>query len=169
MDLLFVIDGNKSHYVHIKDFDRFMSHKTKNKKKYFCKSSLQCFSSKNVLTKHKKVCVSINGGQSVKLGKETIEFKNYFKQVPVPFKVYADFECNLKSAESYEGSYSFLKYQDHIACSFAYKLVCADDTFSRSIVVFSGENAAYELMKAIFREHEYCKKVMKKHFNKNLI
>ena len=130
---------------------------------------MQCFSSKNVLTKHKKVCVSINGGQSVKLGKETIEFKNYFKQVPVPFKVYADFECNLKSAESYEGSYSFLKYQDHIACSFAYKLVCADDTFSKSIVVFSGENAAYELMKAIFREHEYCKKVMKKHFNKNLI
>ena len=106
MDLLFVIDGNKSHYVHIKDFDRFMSHKTKNKKKYFCKSSLQCFSSKNVLTKHKKVCVSINGGQSVKLGKETIEFKNYFKQVPVPFKVYADFECNLKSVESYEGFYS---------------------------------------------------------------
>ena len=59
-----------------------------------------------MLTKHKKVCVSINGGQSVKLGKETIEFKNYFKQVPVPFKVYADFECNLKSVESYEGFYS---------------------------------------------------------------
>ena len=33
MDLLLVIDGNKSHYVYIKDFDRFMFHKTKNKKK----------------------------------------------------------------------------------------------------------------------------------------
>ena len=107
MDLLFVIDGNKSYYVHIKDFDRFMSYKTKNKnKKNFSKSCLQCFSSKNVLTKHKEVCVSINGWQSVKLGKGTIEFKNHFKQVPVPFKVYADFECNLKSVESYEGFYS---------------------------------------------------------------
>ena len=36
MGLLRVIDENKSHYVHIKDFNRFMFHKTKNKnKKYF--------------------------------------------------------------------------------------------------------------------------------------
>ena len=56
MDLLLLIDDDKSHYVYIKDFDRFMFHKTKNKnKKYFCKSCLQCFSSKNVLTKHKEV------------------------------------------------------------------------------------------------------------------
>ena len=47
MDLLLVIDGDKSHYVYIKDFNRFMFQKTKNKnKKYFCKSCLQCFSSK---------------------------------------------------------------------------------------------------------------------------
>ena len=81
--------------------------KTKNKnKKYFFKSCLQCFSSKNVLTEHKEVRLSINGAQSVKLEKGTIEFKNYFKQIPVPFKIYADFECNLKTVESYEGSYS---------------------------------------------------------------
>ena len=53
MDLLLVTDGDKSHYVYIKDFDRFMFHKTRNKnKKYFCKSCLQCFSSKNVLREH---------------------------------------------------------------------------------------------------------------------
>ena len=41
LDLLLVIDEDKSHYVYIKDFDRFMFHKTKNKnKKYFCKSCL---------------------------------------------------------------------------------------------------------------------------------
>ena len=44
MDLLLVIDENKSHYVYIKDFNRLMFHKTKNKnKKDFCKSCLQCF------------------------------------------------------------------------------------------------------------------------------
>ena len=107
MDLLLVTIENKSHYVYIKDFNRFMFHKTKNKnKKYFCKSCLQCFSSKNVLTKHKEVCLSINGAQSVRLEKGTIEFKNYFKQIPVPFKNYADFECNLKTIGYYEGSYS---------------------------------------------------------------
>ena len=107
MDLLLVTNKNKSHYVYIKDFKRFMFQKTKNKnKRYFCKSCLQCFSSKNVLTEHKEVCLSINGAQFVKLEKETTEFKNYFKQIPVPFKIDADFECSLKSIESDEGSYS---------------------------------------------------------------
>ena len=51
-DLLLLIDNDKSHYVYIKDFNRFMFHRTKNKnKKWFCKSCLQCFSSENVLIK----------------------------------------------------------------------------------------------------------------------
>ena len=94
--------------------------------------------------------------------------KNYFKQIPVPFKIVADFECKLESGESYEGSYS-KKYQDHIFCSLAYKFVSVDDKFTKPIVVFRGENAAYGFIKAIFSEYEYCKKVMNKHFNKNLI
>ena len=49
IDLLLLIDDNKSHYVYIKDFNRFMFHKTKNKnKKWFYKICLQCFSSKSV-------------------------------------------------------------------------------------------------------------------------
>ena len=169
MDLLLVIDENKSHYVYIKDFNRFMFHKTKNKnKKWFCKSCLQCFSSENVLIKHKEDCLSINGVQSVKVEEGTIEFENYFKQIPVPFKIHADVECNLESAEVYEGSYT-KKYQDHVPCSFAYKVVCIDDKFTKPIVVFRGENAAYEFIEAILKEIEYCKEETKKYFNKNLI
>ena len=37
------------------------------------------------------------------------------------------------------------------------------------IVIFRGENAAYEFIKAILKEYQYCKKVMNKHFSKNLI
>ena len=147
-----------NHIICTSKIERFMFHETKNKnKKYFCKSCLKCFSSKNVLTKYEKVCLIINGAQSVKLEKGRIEFKNYFKQIPVPFKIYADFEWNLESVESYEGSYS-KKYQDHIPCSFAYKLVCVDDKFTKPIVVFRGENAAYEFVKVIFKEYHYCKK-----------
>ena len=93
MDLLLLIDDDKSYYVYIKDFDRFIFHKTKNKnKKWFCKSCLQYFSSKSVFIKHKENCLSINGKQSAKLEKGIIEFENYSKQIPVPFKIYADFE-----------------------------------------------------------------------------
>ena len=111
--------------------------------------------------------MSINGKQLVKLEKGIIEFENYFKQIPVPFKIYADFEGNLRDVESYEGSYT-KKYQDHIPCSFAYKVVCVD-RFTKPIVFYRGENAAYEFIKAILKEYKYCKKVMNKHFNKNLI
>ena len=61
------------------------------------------------------------------------------------------------------------KYQDHVPCSFAHKVVCADDRFTKPIVVYRSENAAYEFIKAILKEYKYCKKVMNKHFNKNLI
>ena len=143
-----------------KIFDRFMFHKTKYKnKKWFCRSCLQCFSSESVLIKHKENCLSINGKQSVKLKKGIIEFENYFKQIPVPFKIYAGFECNLRCIECYEGSYT-KEYQGHVPCSFAYKVVCIDDKFTKQIVVYRVQ---------ILKECKYCRKVMNKHFNKNLI
>ena len=61
------------------------------------------------------------------------------------------------------------KYQDHIPCSFAYKVACIDDKFSKPIVVYRGKNAAYEFIKAILKKYKYCKKIKSKHFNKNLI
>ena len=67
---------------------------------------LQCFSIENVFIKHKENCLSINGKQSIKVEKGIIKFENYSKQIPVPFKIYADFECNLRGVESYEGSYT---------------------------------------------------------------
>ena len=120
------------------------------------------------MTEHKKVCLSINGAQSVRLEKGTIEFKNYFKQIPVPFKIYADFECNLKSIKCKEGSYTE-KYQDHIPCSFAYKVVCIDNRFTKPTIIYRGEKAAYEFIKAILEEYKYCKIIMEEYFNKNLI
>ena len=79
-NLLLVIDENKSNYLYIKDFDRFMFHKTQNEnKKYFRNRFLQCFSSKNVLTERKEVCLSINGAQPIRLEKAATEFKSCIK------------------------------------------------------------------------------------------
>ena len=79
MDLLLISNGFVSHYVYIKDFNRFMFNKTKHKgKKYFCKNCLQCFSSENVLLEHKEDCLMINGKQNVKL-EGVISFKKLFQ------------------------------------------------------------------------------------------
>ena len=155
--------------MYIKDFDRFIFHSQKTKiKKCFCKSCLQCFRNENVLIKQKEKFLSINGKQSVKLEKGIIKFEKIFKQIPVPFKIYADIECNLKSVKCNEGSYTE-KYQNHIPCSFAYKIICIDDTFTKLTIIYSGENAAYEFIKSIYEEYKYCKKIMRGYLNKYLI
>ena len=98
MDLLLISNNFTSHYVYIKDFNRLMFKKTKHKgKKYFCKSCLQGFSSEKVLIEHKEDCLMINGKQNVILEKGFFSFKNVNRQILVPFKIYADFECLLKS------------------------------------------------------------------------
>ena len=112
MDLLLIFEENKSHYMYIKDFNRLMFDKTKNKnKKYFCRCCLQCFTNKNVLTEHKENCLETNGKQNVKLKKGSISFKNYSKQLQAPFKIYADFESILcptssKKVSDKNGSYT---------------------------------------------------------------
>ena len=169
IDLLPLINDDQSYYVYIKNFNTFMLHKTKNKnKKWFCKSCLQCFSSENVSIKHKEDCLNINGQQLINLEKGAIEFKNYFKQLPVPFKMCADFKCNFKNVECYESTYT-KQYHEHVPFSYAYKVVCIDDKYSKAIVVYKGVNAGYEFIKSIREEHKYCRKIMNKNFNKNLI
>ena len=117
LDLLLI----NNHY----DFNKLMFNKTKSKnKKWFCKSCLQCFSSKKVLNEHGKDCLLINGGHRIKLEKGFIEFNNFTKMIPCPFKSYADFECLLKNVDIGINNDCFSyssKYQDHIPCSFAYK------------------------------------------------
>ena len=87
MDLLLISNDNKSHYVYINDFNRFMCNKTKNKnKKYFCKCCLQCFSSEKFLIEHEENCLIINGKKSIKLKGGSISLKYYIKQLPFLLK-----------------------------------------------------------------------------------
>ena len=171
-DLSLINDENKSHYVYIKHFKRFMFNKTKHKtKKHFCRYCLQCFSSERVLQEHREICLEINSKESVKLESGSIKFKNYFKQIAVPFKIFADVGCNSEknhiNNKDKNTSYTE-KYQNHIPCSFPYKLVCTDDKFSKPVVLYKGTNATDKLIEVILEEYEYCKQIIREHFNKNL-
>ena len=117
----------------------------------------------------KKDCLTINGKQRVTLKSGTISFKNYSKQLSIPFKIYADFECILKKGSVKKNSSYTRKYQDDIPCGFAYKDVCIDNRLSKKVVLYIEKDAVYKFNKAILSEYNYCKKVIKKHFNKNLI
>ena len=73
----------------------------------------------------------------------------------------------LKDFKSYDRSNntSFTKKsQEHIPCSFPYKVVCIDDRFSKPVVLYRGKNAVNKFMEAILKENEYCKKNDKEAF-----
>ena len=147
--------------------------KQKNKtKKHFFRYCLQDFSGERVLVEDKELCLRANGKQTVKLRSSSIKFKNYFKQLAPLLKIYANFECNVKGVKNTDRgdntSYT-KKYQDHIPSSFAYKVACVDDKFSKPVVLYRGRNAVNKFIKAILKECRYCKSVMKKRFNRNLV
>ena len=64
---------------------------------YFCKYCLQCFISEIFLLEHKQICLKITAKQTVKLKNGFIEFKNYFRQLPTPFKIYCRFWMHFKN------------------------------------------------------------------------
>ena len=109
-----------------------------------------------------------------KLEKGFISFKNFSRQLPVPFKIYAHFECILKERNSTEEiiientSYT-KKHHSHIPCGFGNKVVCIDYRFSKDVVVYRAKTCINKFITKILEEYKYCTNVMKKHFNKNLI
>ena len=101
---------------------------------------------KNVI-EHIKTCLTINGKQNLKLKSSSIKFRNHFKQLAVPFKIYPDFECHIKRAKSNDKNNASCteNYEDHVPCRFGYKIVCIDDRYSKRTVLYRGKNAIYRL------------------------
>ena len=177
MELLLITKDENKHYVLIKDFNKFMYQQTKHKeRKHFCMHCLQCFSSERVLNNHKENCIIINGKQAInmpKKGENILQYTNHHKQQAVPFVIYADFEaitekiqgCQPNNDKSYTEA-----YQKHTDCGYGYKVVCHyDDKYTKPINIYRGEKAVYKFMEKMLEEVKYCKNIMKKEFNKQLI
>ena len=123
---LFEEDGN-SHYSLIKNFNRLIrSQKTKSKdgKIFICKRCFCHFTKDELLDKHIKYC-SNNKTAIAKMPNpnKMLYFKNYHKQLPIPFVVYADFECFTKPMNTCspnpKESYNY-NYQKHEPSGFCF-------------------------------------------------
>ena len=175
LNLLLITQGEKQHYVLIKDFNRMLYNETKHQhRKHFCMYCLQYFSTDKLLAKHKSNCMIISGEQAIRMPKEgsMVQFQNYHKQMPVPFVFYADFEaitekvygCQPDGAKSYTD-----KYQKHTGCSYGYKVVCCyDEKYSKPVKIYRGENFISYFMLDMLSEVEYCQKMIATDFQKPL-
>ena len=176
LNLLLITEGENQHYVLVKDFNRMMYNKINHQhRKHFCMHCLQCFSTEEILTKHNENCMVINSKQAIRMpqkGKNTLQFQNHHSQMQVPFVMYADFEaitekvqgCQPGSTKSYTD-----KYQKHTGWSYGYKVVCCyDDTYTKPVQVYRGEDSIKTFMEKMLSEAQYCQKILSTKFKKPL-
>ena len=175
MNLSLITEKENKHYVLIKDFNKFMYHQKKHKeRKHFCMHCLQCFSSEKALINHKENCIQVNGTQAIKMPTKDniLKFNNFHKQLAIPFVIYADFEAITEKIHGCQpnNDKSFTEaYQKHTDCGYGYKVVCCyDDKYTKPVQIYRGEKAVYKFMEAMLNEVKYCKKMIKKEFNKPL-
>ena len=127
IDLFFYEEDGVSHYSLIKNFTRLVkTQKTasKNGTIFICKKCFTHYTKYELLQKHILYC-SNNETVSVKMPPQNtmLGFKNYHKQLPIPFVVYADVECFSKPINTCspnpEKSYNY-NYQKHEPSGFCF-------------------------------------------------
>ena len=127
IDLFLYEEDSKYHYSLIKNFSRlFRSQITSrtNGKIHICKRCFNHFSKEELFQKHIEYC-SNNETVAVKMPpiNSKLSFNNYYKQLLVPFVVYADFECFTKPMNTCtpnpEDSYNY-NYQKHESSGFCF-------------------------------------------------
>ena len=104
IDLFLYEEDGQHHYSLIKNFSRlFRSQITSrtNEPIHICKRCFTHFTKEDLLLKHTAYCSS-NESAAVKMppSKTILKFQNYNKQFPIPFVIYADFECFTKPMKS---------------------------------------------------------------------
>ena len=149
------------HYTWIKNFNRLLTNQSKHHgKKFFCERCLHCYSREDLLEAHKPDCMSI-GKTAVRIkmpeeGKNKLSFKNWQKQMPVPYIIYADFESlttKIEGPESNPSESNTQKTEIHEVCGFCY-IVVRYDGLTKPPVVYRGHDAAKKFLIELEKEEK---------------
>ena len=187
VNLLLFSRGEKRHYCLIRNLKRLLSNQTRHKAQmYYCPYCLHGFVREQLLEDHKPLC-SQHGPQRIELPNEDdmfLQFKDFQKQLRVPFVIYADFEsltAKIQSASPDPSKSSTEKFQKHRACGFAYVIVSPKPEYCKPPVVYRGADAVDKFLEALQQEEERIHTLVKeivpmqltlpknKNFNKPLI
>ena len=131
--LLLIEKGGVKHNCLVKSIERLLSSQTTkgNRKQHFCLRCLNPFWCQEALSRHQEYCGKYEPVKIDLPKKGTmLKFINYHRGEKVPFIVYADFECFIKSIQLYnpDDKSSYTKqYQKHEPSSFCYYIKCFHD------------------------------------------
>ncbi|XP_028417042.1 uncharacterized protein LOC114541307 [Dendronephthya gigantea] len=161
VNLLLYSQGTTRHYCLIKDLNKLLYSQNRRKTRmYYCRYCLHGFIRDNLLQEHEPHC-SQHGPQRIELPNEDnaqLFFKDYHKQLKVPFAIYADFESlttKINSVKPNPEKSSTEKYQHHQPCGFSYIVVSDHEKYSKPPVVYRGEDAVDKFLECLEEEQKY--------------
>ena len=103
VNLLMIVDDNKRHYTAIRSLSRLLGslNSKDGHKRHFCVNCLNSFNSVETRDKHYEYCVDREAVR-IEVPKQgsKIRFTDGYKQMKVPFVMYADFESILAKVDS---------------------------------------------------------------------
>ncbi|XP_053380071.1 uncharacterized protein LOC128548718, partial [Mercenaria mercenaria] len=167
VNLLWIKYGQVSHYVLIRDLNTFLFRsKSHNQRMFFCPYCLHGFVRNESLQNHITYC-STNEAQKVELpavgDSAILEFKDFEKELKVSFTIYADFETLNRRVSTclpeptHSSTTSTTKLE---VCGFAYKVVCADNRYTKPTVVYRGSDASQKFITSLLREQKEIENIL---------
>ena len=158
VNLLLLTDGEKRHYVLIKNLSRLIAPRSGYEgASHPCIYCLHVFCRADLLADHTPHCKP-HGPQRVKMPSgddTTLFFKHEDHQLRVPFVIYADFECYTeKLATCIPNTASFThRYQQHTPSGYCYHVVSDHPDYTSTPVVYRGPDVVDHFLESL--RHEY--------------
>ncbi|MEL7079369.1 MAG: hypothetical protein AAGM46_26060, partial [Cyanobacteria bacterium J06582_2] len=160
-----------SHYSLITNLSRLLAHlNNRQNAKHFCFYCFKAFIKPHTLQKHISSC-KLTYSQKVKLpGKNTkdefLSFDKFPNQLKVPFVIYCDLESitsKISNCSPNPELSSTTKYERHECCSYGYKVVCVNPTFSKPLKIVRSKNPIQLMIRDLLNERDYINEILENH------
>ena len=158
MILLMITDGEKWHYLVVKNLSRILNGITStHEKDFYCLNCFHSYRTKNKLESHKKICENHDYCHVEIPTKDSniIKYNHGEKSMKLPFVIYADLECLLEKISTCENNpneSSTTKINKHTPSSYSIFTSCSFDESKNQLNYYRGKDHMKKFCKDL-REH----------------
>ena len=148
INLLYLTDGEGSHFCWIKDLSRLSARQRRNRRdhQHYCNVCLLAFNRLDQLERHNEIdCLGIV--TVVPDPGSTLKFESHNKKIKAPFVVYADFECKLEPVDDETN-----KKHKHVPSSFSYLIKCSFDESLDQVKLYRGDGCGKQFVQNLIKD-----------------
>ena len=156
--LLMISDGQKWHYLVVKNLSRLLRGITSNhKENFYCLNCFHSYRTKNILEAHKKICENHDycHVEMPTKNNNIIKYNHGEKSMKLPFVIYADLECLLEKMSTCRNNpneSSTTKINKHTPSGYSIFTHCSFDKSKNKLNYYRGKDCMKKVSKDL-REH----------------